>query len=230
MKWMLITQHSYREVRTFFITVPQYPDKIGYKLTSVTGVGAEDAGNSFFAVERCPGKFPVVIVEKTGRQADAFMGSHIGKRGIVVVAVEVGKVKLLQYPLLYGAQFRLGAAAHHQRASCQIVNHDFIFLCQRVRRFADEINSALKQWVDFYIGDAFHVFLSGEDHVLFAPQKTVHAVEWDKFRRNGNAFMGMFKLFNCLRQEINGGTHGQADGQVGVIPAAVVLSLFNGAL
>ena len=152
----------------FFITVPQYPDKIGYKLPPVAGVRAEDAGNSFFAVERCPGKFPVVIVEKTGRQADAFMGRHIGERGVVVIAVKVGKMKLLQYPLLYGAQLRLGTAAYHQRASCQIVNHDFVFLRQRISRFADEINFAFEQRMNFYVGDAFHVFLSGKDHILLA--------------------------------------------------------------
>ena len=145
---MLRNQHSCGEIRTRFVVTLQYPDKIGYKLPSVAGVGAKDAGNSFFAVERRPGKFPVVVIEKTGCQADAFMGSHVGKRGVVVVTVEVGKVKILQYPLLYGAQFRLGAAAHHQCASRQIVNHDFIFLCQRVRRFADEINFTPEQAVN----------------------------------------------------------------------------------
>ena len=77
-------------------------------------------------------------------------------------------MKLLQSPLLYGAQLRLGTAAYHQRASCQIVNHDFVFLRQRISRFADEINFAFEQRMNFYVGDAFHVFLSGKDHILLA--------------------------------------------------------------
>lgn len=58
-------------------------------------MGAEDAGNSFFAVERRPGKFAVMVVQETGRQADAFAGGHIGKRGFMVVTLFLAGVKLI---------------------------------------------------------------------------------------------------------------------------------------
>ena len=159
----------HRKIRMAGVAVLQNTDEVGDDGPLVAGVGTEHAGNGFFAVERRPGKFVIVVVQETGRQADTFVGSHVGEGGVVVVAVKVVQMQFLQHPLLYGAQFRLGTAAHHQRAPCQIVRADDVFLRQRIGGFADEINFTAEQGMDFYIGNAFHIFFPGKDNILFAP-------------------------------------------------------------
>lgn len=74
------------------VAVLQNADEVGNRLPFVTGVGAKDAGNGFPAVEGRPGEFVIMVIQEAGRQADSFVGSHVGKRGVVVVAVKVGKV------------------------------------------------------------------------------------------------------------------------------------------
>ena len=83
--------------------------------------------------------------------------------------------------------------------------------------------------MDFNIGNPLHIFFPGKDHVLLASQKTVNAMERDKFRRDGNAFMGALEFLDGLGQEINGGAEGQSDGKPQMVTPAVVLALLDGA-
>ena len=52
-------------------------------------VCAQTAGEAFFTVEGDPCELPAVIIQESRRKTDSASGSHIGKRCIMVCAVEV---------------------------------------------------------------------------------------------------------------------------------------------
>ena len=64
-------------------------DKGGHTWSAVGFVGAEDAGERFFAVKGNPCELAAVVIEKTGRKADPSSCGYIGERCVVVRAVEI---------------------------------------------------------------------------------------------------------------------------------------------
>ena len=52
-------------------------------------VSAYNTGETLFAGKRDPGKLSAVIIQKTGSQADSPARSHIGKRRVMIGAVEI---------------------------------------------------------------------------------------------------------------------------------------------
>lgn len=61
----------------------------------------KDAGNPLLAVEERPGKFPIMIIKETGRQAYAPSRCHICQRRLMIMTREEIHAHLLDHPLLH---------------------------------------------------------------------------------------------------------------------------------
>ena len=61
----------------------------------------KDAGNPLLAVEDRPGKFPIMIIKETGRQAYAPSRCHICQRRLMIMTREEIHAHLLDHPLLH---------------------------------------------------------------------------------------------------------------------------------
>ena len=131
----------------------------------------KDAGNPLLAVEERPGKFPIMIIKETGRQAYAPSRCHICQRRLMIMTREEIHAHLLDHPLLHTAKRRRRAAAHHQSAAAKILRTDDILPCKRVVLLRDEIDPAVKERIGMHIRDTLRISCHGKDQILLALQE-----------------------------------------------------------
>lgn len=77
----------------------------------------KDAGNPLLAVEERPGKFPIMIIKETGRQAYAPSRCHICQRRLMIMTREEIHAHLLDHPLLHTAKIRSSSPFRNEEKS-----------------------------------------------------------------------------------------------------------------
>ena len=69
-------------------------------------VGAQNTGEAFLTVEGDPGKLAAVVVQESGREADALPGGDIDAGRVVVRAVEIPDLAGGDQAVLYDTERR----------------------------------------------------------------------------------------------------------------------------
>ena len=190
---------------------------------------AKDTGEGFLAVKGYPRELAAVIVQKTGRQADASSGGHVGKGRVMVRTVEILYPPGADQPMLHRLQRRRRAAAHHQGASIEIFLPDEILFRQRICFVRDQIDAAFKQIMHRDAGDLSRLFPQSKEDVDLVSQERLDAVFVLEHRRDLHVRVGLREQAHGLRQEKDRLSHHQADGDAVPVFRAEVLPLLNGA-
>lgn len=128
-------------------------------------MGAKNAGKTFFAVKRNPRKLTAVIVKKSGSKANPSACRNIGKRCIVVGAVEIRDFSGGDQSVLNSLQRRRRTSAYHQRSFVKVALGDQILLGERIIPSSYQIDPAFKQFVYFDIRYLFSLFFEGKYNI-----------------------------------------------------------------
>ena len=157
-------------------------------------VRTQNTGKSFFAVKRNPRKLTAVVVKKSGRKANPSACRNIGKRCIVVGAVEIRDFAGADQPVLNSLQRRRRTAADHQRSSVKVAFGDQILLGERIIPAGYQIDPAFKQFVCFDIRYLFCLFFEGKYNIRLVFQKAFHSVFITELRCDQHIGMNLSKL------------------------------------